>query len=340
MKVIYSINNITNTKRYIGKSQFFITRMNDHLRHLRKNNHVNKHLQRAWNKYSESNFTIEILEFVKDKEKLNEREIYWIQYHDSSNPKSGYNKTIGGDGGNSNEETRKKISEKVKGVNHPFYGKKGHLAAHYGKQHTDEAREKIRIGNLGKTISRETRKKIGDALKGRKLTEETKMKISLALTGENNPFYGKKHTEESKLKMSKSHEGNTAFKDKKHTDEAKKKMSDSKIGKVPWNKGKKASEDAKKNMSNAQKGRISWNKGKKSSEETKQKVSENHASKIRFTNEQVENIIHLIKNGEKINNVARLYNCSAKPIFRILDENQIKYSDFANLRKILKKSKN
>lgn len=45
------------------------------------------------NKYGISNFTFEIIEEC-DKQSLNEREIYWIEYYDSFH--NGYNMTIGG----------------------------------------------------------------------------------------------------------------------------------------------------------------------------------------------------------------------------------------------------
>lgn len=45
-------------------------------------------------KYGIDNFSLDILEEVKDSSQLNDREIYWIKYYNSYN--NGYNQTIGG----------------------------------------------------------------------------------------------------------------------------------------------------------------------------------------------------------------------------------------------------
>ena len=71
------------------------------------------HLLRAWHKYKENNFKFMILERCS-RDKLNDREVYWIAYYDSYY--HGYNQTKGGDGclGKvwTNEE-REKISRPV-----------------------------------------------------------------------------------------------------------------------------------------------------------------------------------------------------------------------------------
>lgn len=99
-------------------------------------------------------------------EQLNEKEIGLISHFD---PK--FNFTKGGDGSigwNPSEETRKKISEALKGKysreNHHMYGKK---------------------------FSKEHRKKISEATKG-----------------ENNPMYGKKFSKKHRKKMSEAQKGN------------------------------------------------------------------------------------------------------------------------------------
>ena len=71
MKVqgIYQIRNKNNGKVYIG--QVYATkganrRWLEHRAALRKGNHYNPHLQSAWNKYGEVNFSFEILEVVEN----------------------------------------------------------------------------------------------------------------------------------------------------------------------------------------------------------------------------------------------------------------------------------
>lgn len=48
-------------------------------------------------KYGAENFIIEPIEEVQT-DLLDEKEIYWIAFYDSNNPKVGYNLTIGGQG--------------------------------------------------------------------------------------------------------------------------------------------------------------------------------------------------------------------------------------------------
>ena len=53
---IYSITNLTNGKRYIGKSLSIHSRWSQHRRDLKKGIHHSGFLQNAWNKYGEDNF--------------------------------------------------------------------------------------------------------------------------------------------------------------------------------------------------------------------------------------------------------------------------------------------
>lgn len=72
------------------------------------------------------------------------------------------------------EETKKKISDAMKGENNPFYG----------KHHTEETKEKLKGENnpmYGKQHTDESRKKMSEARKGTRFTEEHKRKIAEAL---------------------------------------------------------------------------------------------------------------------------------------------------------------
>jgi hypothetical protein len=87
------------------------------------------------------------------------------------------NLTNGGEGGSGykhTEQAKQIMREKRKGENNNFFG----------KQHSEETKEKIK-----------------EARKKQIITEEAKLKISKATIGENNPMFGKKHSEETKKKI-------------------------------------------------------------------------------------------------------------------------------------------
>lgn len=60
-------------------------------------------------KYGWNNFEHKILETGLDELTVNERERYWIEYYDATNPEKGYNIDPGG--GGKSEETRQRMSE-------------------------------------------------------------------------------------------------------------------------------------------------------------------------------------------------------------------------------------
>lgn len=232
---IYQIRNTLNNKVYVGSTIDLNKRKRQHFNNLKGNKHSNKHLQSSYNKYNYGNFIFEIIEYVEDKNKLLEREQYWIDKLNVCDDNYGYN--ISPTAGNclgvkASEETKKKMSKKNKGSGNPFYGKK----------HTDETKEKI--SNIRKEYC-----------------------------GDKHPLYGKHHTIESREKMSKTKKelglkGEKCYMWGKHpSEETRRKQSESRIGKSP-------SEETRKKISEAKKGDKSPNYGKHLSEETKQKLSQ------------------------------------------------------------------
>lgn len=111
---IYSITNLFNNKMYIGQSINIENRFIRHKCELKKNRHVNRHLQASWNKYGEKNFRFDIIE-ICPKEFLNERECYWIKYYNTLN--KGYNLDKGGDGISGYKHTQKELSKMRKSHN-------------------------------------------------------------------------------------------------------------------------------------------------------------------------------------------------------------------------------
>lgn len=143
---IYKITNKINGKSYIGKSVDIYRRWENEKHFVS----VNKHLKSAFKKYGFDNFSFEILEEC-EKEKLDEKEIYYISLFDVINKEKGYNMTFGGTGGKLTDEAvekmkktkkekgytkywlnkkipddiREKISKNISGEKNPFFNKKG-----------------------------------------------------------------------------------------------------------------------------------------------------------------------------------------------------------------------
>lgn len=88
---IYKIQNLIDGKIYIGQSVHIQARFNQHKSEAKNGN--TRPLYNAIRKYGIENFSFEIIEECP-KEKLNEREVYWIKKYNSFN--NGYNLTPGG----------------------------------------------------------------------------------------------------------------------------------------------------------------------------------------------------------------------------------------------------
>lgn len=119
------------------------------------------------------------------------------RWHDEA---QGYNMTDGGEGTRGrecSEETRRKMSEALKGK---YVGENGTF---YGKHHTEESKKRM------SEIKKKTYVGENHPFYGKNHTEESKKKMSEVRKGrytkENNPFYGKQHSEETRTKMRENH---------------------------------------------------------------------------------------------------------------------------------------
>lgn len=169
---IYSITNTITNKVYVGSAVNIDLRWKEHLNDLRKDKHHSIKLQRAFNKYGEANFVFDII-MLCDKLSLIVNEQSFIDGLDSY--KKGYNACpIAGSrlGSKQSEETKNKISSKLKGRTSP---------------------------NKGKIASDETRLKLSKARKDKKLSDTHVENIRQSKLGDKNPFYGKTVKEEHKV---------------------------------------------------------------------------------------------------------------------------------------------
>ena len=157
---IYITTNLINGKQYIGQHK---GDGNDN--YLGSGDEI----KLAIKKYGKKNFKREIICFAKTKQELDELEKYYIDFYNAVEDDNFYNIAYGGN------------------VN-PHYGKDNGM---YGKQHTEEAKQKMRDNHWTKTYDGEYYCK----------SDEFKCKMSNVTKGELNGMYGKKHTEESKQKM-------------------------------------------------------------------------------------------------------------------------------------------
>ena len=149
---IYKICNIINHKVYIGQSIDIQRRFSDHIRSLKNGCHFNEHLQASYNKYGPEAFVFEV-ECICQKEELDDLEVFIIQQYNSINPKYGYNKETGGSNNKIiSEETREKYRINNSGSKNPFYGKK----------HTEEYCEKMKVLSGLHRHSKESKYKISE----------------------------------------------------------------------------------------------------------------------------------------------------------------------------------
>lgn len=169
---IYKITNVVNGKFYIGSSNNLKKRKREHFWSLDKGNHVNAHLQRAYDKYGKDSFEFDVLEFLNNDENLLEIEQFYIDTTDCCNLSVGYNINEYAVGGG------------LKGENNPNFGKKM----------SEEQKEKIRKTLLGHHVSETTKKLMSANRKGK-------------MVGKDNHNFGKPRTKEQKERHSEMLKG-------------------------------------------------------------------------------------------------------------------------------------
>lgn len=195
--IIYKTTNLINNKIYIGQD------VNNNPKYLGSGTS----LLNAIKKYGKTNFKKEILEKCSDTNHLNEREQYWIKEFDSTNRKTGYNISFGGQlsswkGLKHTEESKEKIRQANLGKE-PW--NKGKHNIYTGE--TKKKMSRAKLGNkiwLGKNHSDKTKKKLANINTGKKLSDETKKKISNSNLGRVSWLKGKNQSDKVKQKIAQT----------------------------------------------------------------------------------------------------------------------------------------
>lgn len=82
---IYKRTNLVNGMIYIGYTQ------HNPINRWDQENRGTQKISKAIKEFGIDNFSDEVIEVVDSKNKMMEREIYWIHHYDSGNPEKGYN---------------------------------------------------------------------------------------------------------------------------------------------------------------------------------------------------------------------------------------------------------
>ena len=147
--IIYKTTNLTNGKYYIGLDT------KNRPEYLGSG----KILKQAIGKLGKEFFKKETIEECKTLEDLRRREIYWIAYYNSTDPKLGYNIAEGGNGGDTftnnpnKEETRKKLKGRVPWNKGIATGLPGTFT---GKIHKESSKELMRKAKQGRYIGHDS----------------------------------------------------------------------------------------------------------------------------------------------------------------------------------------
>ena len=130
MFVTYKITCRGNAKNYYGSTSDITYRKFRHFNDLKNNQHINKHLQNAYNKYGHGAFYIEILNEFDSRDKMIEAEQQLLDAYINDS----FNK-----------------STSAKGI--LLYGPANGF---FGKKHTNESKAKMRLQKLGKPTTNKT----------------------------------------------------------------------------------------------------------------------------------------------------------------------------------------
>lgn len=196
---IYAIVNQTTRDMYVGSAVAVNRRWSAHRRALAKQSHHSSRLQRAHDKYGETHFDWEIIQFIDDKSNLIPREQFWIDFFKPAyNSRPIANSPLGT---KATAETRAKMS-----------------AAHKGRVFSDEHKANLSLSAQGKVISDAQKAKLAKCNTGKIYSKATRDKLSAALIG-NTRAANTEFTPEERTRRSKFMVGNKFASGKQYSPE-------------------------------------------------------------------------------------------------------------------------
>lgn len=166
---IYLIENIPTGVIYVGSAKSFADRWKSHLQNLRRNKHVNIHLQRSFNKHGEQAFIFKPQEVLGDYN----RELYFQKENElmdklKAEGRKLYNIAMAQGGWSfHDDETKKRIAAKVS------LG----LRLTYSKMTSDERKQRYAYWSTDKHYPDDARKRISAKLTGIVRSDETKARM-------------------------------------------------------------------------------------------------------------------------------------------------------------------
>jgi group I intron endonuclease len=144
---IYWIRNKNNGKFYIGSAADIKRRWWNHRSLLRRGEHDNVHLQRAWAKHGEAAFEFAVIEDVPVNQLLTVEQWY-LDNTRCLEDSYGYNLNISADGSKHSEETKKKIGDANRGRKRSEATLKK-MSASWTPERRAKVGEALRLRNLG-----------------------------------------------------------------------------------------------------------------------------------------------------------------------------------------------
>ena len=167
------VHTFPNGKRYVG-----ITGNKPEVRwgvhgkcYMRKcdGNYVQPRMAYAILKYGWENVVHEILFEGLTKEDAEQKEIELISFYKSNLGEFGYNIESGGHANKTSEETRKKLSEVLRGKPKTEEHKKNLSKARVGVSHpiSEETKRKMSVAMIGHPVTEATRRKLSESRKGK-----------------------------------------------------------------------------------------------------------------------------------------------------------------------------